>query len=97
MHFWHWLTKEIVMKASMVYNDDDFRQTVEAFISGQQHRDIAHNDRGLTFQLGNFGYLGSTVTSRINISDVKEKRFKELLKNKDKYIQIKLTPSTLNF
>lgn len=32
---WWYMLKEITMKASMSYTDDDFRETVDAFVAGK--------------------------------------------------------------
>jgi hypothetical protein len=33
--FGHYFLKEITMKSALAYNDQDFKETVEAFVAGQ--------------------------------------------------------------
>lgn len=31
----HWMFKEITMKCAFVYTDNDFKETMDAFVAGQ--------------------------------------------------------------
>lgn len=85
------MLKEINLKASMAYNDDDFRDTVEAFSNGQYLGQITENDKANDIP-GKFKGAERMITSRIHLEDVVEKGFKELITNKDKHVKILVTP-----
>jgi hypothetical protein len=38
--FKHYLLKEITTKCSFAYTDDDFKETVDAFLAGQSYMDV---------------------------------------------------------
>ncbi|KAF2433141.1 threonine dehydrogenase [Tothia fuscella] len=66
--------KEISIVGSRAYDDEDFRETVDAFVKGD------------------FKGCERMITSRINLEDITEKGFENLIERKDEHIKIMVTP-----
>jgi len=45
------MLKELTIKASMAYNDEDFKETIEAFVEGKKNLKIISIMRLLIFRL----------------------------------------------
>lgn len=84
------MTKEMEIKSSMAYNDEDFRETVKAFSEGMRPPDFVH--RSADILVGAFSGIEKFVTSRVLLEDVVEKGLEELVRNKDHHVKILITP-----
>ncbi|KAL4937595.1 hypothetical protein BDV06DRAFT_215749 [Aspergillus oleicola] len=67
------LWKEIMYKCSLAYDEQDFKETVDAFVSGR------------------FKGVEKMITRRLDLNDIVEQGFKELIKPND-HIKILATP-----
>lgn len=88
--FGQFMTKEMEIKSSMAYNDEDFRDTVKAFSEGIRLSDIGY--ASIDVVVGAFPGIEKFVTSRVLLEDVVEKGLKELINNKDDHVKILVTP-----
>lgn len=88
--FMHYLLKEITTKCAFAYTDKDFKDTVDAFLTGNLYLLILNLK--LNYRLGRFKGIETMVTSRIHLDDIAKKGFEELVQHKDNHIKIMVTP-----
>lgn len=84
------MIKEITLKYSFAYSDEDFKEVVAKFVKGKpvasQH--ILSTD---LFCLGEYAGVEKMVSARANLQDISKKGFDELLANKDEHVKILIT------
>jgi hypothetical protein len=87
--FMPYLLKEITTKCVLAYNDNDFKETVDAFVAGQYASFLISQ---LTDSAGKFKGLETMITSRIRLDQITDQGFGQLLQHKDNHIKIMVTP-----
>jgi threonine dehydrogenase-like Zn-dependent dehydrogenase len=91
--FMHYILKEITTKCVLAYDDNDFKETVDAFVAGQYATFLFSQ---LTDFAGKFDGLETMITSRIRLDQITNQGFDQLLQHKDNHIKIMVTPNELN-
>jgi threonine dehydrogenase-like Zn-dependent dehydrogenase len=91
--FKDYFLKEITLKCSFAYTDNDFKETVDAFLAGGP---VMHGCPwlGLTSLAEKFKGFETMVTDRIHLDDIVKQGFDELMEHKDKHVKIMVTPDT---
>ena len=84
------LLREISMTSSFSYTDEDFRETVAAFVEGE-YSGINITSNSLT-NSGKLHGVESVVTSRIKLQNVVHQGFEQMAENRDQQLKIVVSP-----
>lgn len=85
------LWKDLIYKCSLAYDERDFKETVDAFVSGE----FLSKRLTILIKPGRFKGVEKMITKRVILEDIVEKGFKELVKPND-HIKILATPKHAN-
>jgi (R,R)-butanediol dehydrogenase/meso-butanediol dehydrogenase/diacetyl reductase len=88
------MLKEITIKATVTYEDQDFLAVVDYFCAGEcSSSTLAYAiEFLLTVGTGKYQNLASMVTARIGLNEVVSGGFEQLIHSKDSHIKILVTP-----
>lgn len=92
-----WMMKELQMKTTLAYDDQDFAEVVKDFVAGKKPSRYLLIVRRADFEFplaGKYKGAESMITARVPLDDLVAKGFEALVKHKDQHSKIIATPRT---
>jgi (R,R)-butanediol dehydrogenase/meso-butanediol dehydrogenase/diacetyl reductase len=88
--FWDFLFKDITIRPALAYTKEEFAKVIQMLSEGASSIKILMSF--LLTPIGKFDGYTKLISTRIGLSDLVEKGFKELIDKKDKHLKILVTP-----
>jgi threonine dehydrogenase-like Zn-dependent dehydrogenase len=88
---WACMSKEIVIRSALAYEEEDFAEVVRRFSEGE----AVHKHKSTTSDLysGRYKNLEAMVTARINLDDLVKEGFEQLINRANiNHVKILVTP-----